>query len=36
MNEILIDTNIYSYAMRGDIEIIEALQQNDQKTAKFR
>lgn len=27
MNAILIDTNIYSYAMRGDTEIIEALQQ---------
>jgi len=27
MNAILIDTNIYSYAMRGDAEIIEALQQ---------
>lgn len=27
MNEILIDTNIYSHAMRGDTEIIEILQQ---------
>jgi tRNA(fMet)-specific endonuclease VapC len=26
MNAILIDTNIYSHAMRGDTEIIEALQ----------
>jgi predicted nucleic acid-binding protein len=26
MNAILIDTNIYSHAMRGDSEIIEALQ----------
>jgi tRNA(fMet)-specific endonuclease VapC len=26
MNEILIDTNIYSHAMRGDTEIIEILQ----------
>ncbi|CAN2040163.1 tRNA(fMet)-specific endonuclease VapC [Candidatus Magnetomoraceae bacterium gMMP-15] len=27
MKKILIDTNIYSYAMRGDSEIISALQQ---------
>ena len=27
MNALLIDTNIYSYAMRGDTEIIQALQQ---------
>ncbi|SJM92925.1 Ribonuclease VapC [Crenothrix polyspora] len=27
MNALLIDTNIYSYAMRGDIEIVKNLQQ---------
>lgn len=27
MNAILIDTNIYSHAMRGDAEVIETLQQ---------
>ncbi|MDD2662058.1 MAG: type II toxin-antitoxin system VapC family toxin [Methylococcales bacterium] len=27
MNSLLIDTNIYSYAMRGDIETIKPLQQ---------
>ena len=27
MNALLIDTNIYSYAMRGDTEIIQALPQ---------
>ncbi|WP_206667313.1 hypothetical protein [Candidatus Methylobacter oryzae] len=27
MNALLIDTNIYSHAMRGDTEIIETLQQ---------
>jgi len=27
MNAILIDTNIYSHAMRGDTEIIKVLQQ---------
>jgi tRNA(fMet)-specific endonuclease VapC len=27
MNAVLIDTNIYSYAMRGDAEIIKTLQQ---------
>ncbi len=27
MNAVLIDTNIYSHAMRGDAEIIQTLQQ---------
>jgi len=30
VNELLIDTNIYSYAMRGDAEVVSALQRASQ------